>query len=1056
MKQNRWVLACVVASIWLAHEVRSEEPARKFLDALRERNYYDVALDYLEQMATSPLAPIELKESLVYEKGVTLIEASRFQKDNAIREKQINEAQQLFTQFVAQRGDHALANAARNQLGNLIVERARIKLEAASKGDKAKNLSEAKKLYDEAYAVFTKLRTELKEQLERIPKFLDEKDKQSQLLAEKRTQLRADYLQTLLLAAAIREETSETVDPKSKEYTDLVTDAANQYGEIYESHRTRLAGLYARMYQGRCMQKLKKFPDALGFLTELLDQPADADAFRALIVKALRHAIECWIDPSQKKYVEAIKRGEDWVNNARGAEERHPDWLHIRMLLVRAYLMQADEAKSPKPNERVIDQSLAAARKHANFVARISSEFQKEAQAYVAQLGGPDRTGKKGEVKSFADAKNYAKESIDAMQTASLLIKELPAQLGREKDPAKKAELQQKLEEAQKLSESSVDEALGYCRAALAMVNEEVELDDVNFIRYLLCFLNYTKKDYFDAALIGEFVAKRYPDSAGARQSAKIAMASYLQLYNENKTEDKKFETDRVISIAEFISTSWPDQPEAEEALGTLVPFMINAGELTRALEFVAKIPESSGKRGEAELKTGQALWGAYLKGLNEILVWEKDGVPAGKDVNARKQELEGLKSKAMELLTSGYARVQKKSAADRTSALALLSLAQVYVESEQPLKAIEVLEHATLGPLKLVADKHPAAQEPTFVEEAYKTALRAYIGALPVAADRTATQAKAQDTMNKMKEAVSQQKDGQQRLIAVFVSLARSIEEQLKVAQPAAKKVLSESFESFLKQIRGETKDFNILNWVAETFNGLGGGFDDGKTLTAEAKHYYEESASTFTKILAEVQLEPQMKTQMQVRLAFVSRRMRDFKQAIDTYKEVLTANNMLVNVQVEAARTYQEWAASRTETVFYERAIAGSYPDATGKNIIWGWGRVSQTAARYPNFRDTFHEASINLAQCRLLLAEKKQGADRDKLLKSAANGIAVVYRLLPDLGGDKWMPQYNAVLMQIQRAQGVTPLGLKALPAPAKSPSVPANSASTVSAAGISNKK
>jgi hypothetical protein len=199
-------------------------------------------------------------------------------------------------------------------------------------------------------------------------------------------------------------------------------------------------------------------------------------------------------------------------------------------------------------------------------------------------------------------------------------------------------------------------------------------------------------------------------------------------------------------------------------------------------------------------------------------------------------------------------------------------------------------------------------------------------------------------------------------------------------------------------------------------------------------------------------------MKTQMQVRLAYVSRRMRDFKQAIDTYKEVLTANNMLVNVQVEAARTYQEWAAGRPEPVFYERAIAGSYPDAGGKNIIWGWGRISQIAAKYPNFRDTFHEASIHLALCRVLLAEKKQGADREKLLKSAFNGIAVVRRLLPDLGGDKWLPQYDAALVQIQKAQGVPPQGLKALPAPPSTPAVPTKTgaSSAVSAATAPNRK
>ena len=259
------LLVCLVVAASGSGTAVAVEPARQFLEALCERNYYDVALDYLEQMETSPLAPIELKETLAYEKGLTLIEASRFTKDNAIRTKQIDEAQQLFNQFLTQLADHPMANAARNQLGNLVIERGRMVLEASKKGNTPKLQADSKKLYEEGYTVFAKLREDLKAQLERIPKFLDEKDRQAQILAEKRTQLRADYLQTLLLAAAIREEMAETVDPKSKEYADLLTDAAKQYGEVYESYRTRLAGLYARMYQGRCMQKLNKFPDALGF-----------------------------------------------------------------------------------------------------------------------------------------------------------------------------------------------------------------------------------------------------------------------------------------------------------------------------------------------------------------------------------------------------------------------------------------------------------------------------------------------------------------------------------------------------------------------------------------------------------------------------------------------------------------------------------------------------------------------------------------------------------------------------------------------------------------------
>src|SRR5688500_1795458 len=78
MKRSRSLITWLVISAWFVSSASAAEPAGQFLDALRERHYFDVALDYLEQMAASPLAPIEFKEALVYEKGITLIEASRF------------------------------------------------------------------------------------------------------------------------------------------------------------------------------------------------------------------------------------------------------------------------------------------------------------------------------------------------------------------------------------------------------------------------------------------------------------------------------------------------------------------------------------------------------------------------------------------------------------------------------------------------------------------------------------------------------------------------------------------------------------------------------------------------------------------------------------------------------------------------------------------------------------------------------------------------------------------------------------------------------------------
>src|SRR5438309_8457518 len=78
----------------------AHEPAQAFLDSLRERNYFDVALDYLASAENNPALPDSFKETILYEKGTTLVQGARFQRDSGLREQQLDEAQKVLNQFI--------------------------------------------------------------------------------------------------------------------------------------------------------------------------------------------------------------------------------------------------------------------------------------------------------------------------------------------------------------------------------------------------------------------------------------------------------------------------------------------------------------------------------------------------------------------------------------------------------------------------------------------------------------------------------------------------------------------------------------------------------------------------------------------------------------------------------------------------------------------------------------------------------------------------------------------------------------------------------------------
>jgi hypothetical protein len=93
------LLAMVAAGHFVAvnlvaqREAAAGEPAAAFLDGLRERGYFDVAIDYLDAAAKNPAVPVEFKNTMLYERGVTLVQGAKVQRDPVLREKQLDEGQ---------------------------------------------------------------------------------------------------------------------------------------------------------------------------------------------------------------------------------------------------------------------------------------------------------------------------------------------------------------------------------------------------------------------------------------------------------------------------------------------------------------------------------------------------------------------------------------------------------------------------------------------------------------------------------------------------------------------------------------------------------------------------------------------------------------------------------------------------------------------------------------------------------------------------------------------------------------------------------------------------
>jgi hypothetical protein len=178
-------------------------------------------------------------------------------------------------------------------------------------------------------------------------------------------------------------------------------------------------------------------------------------------------------------------------------------------------------------------------------------------------------------------------------------------------------------------------------------------------------------------------------------------------------------------------------------------------------------------------------------------------------------------------------------------------------------------------------------------------------------------------------------------------------------------------------------------------------------------------------------------MTTQIRLSLAKTKRSTLDYTGATDIFEAILKTNPTMLPVQIEAARTYQDWATYNKPDL-YQSAMFGARPDKTnpdktkqGKNVIWGWGEIGNRTAGDARFKDQFNEARFNLALCRYNLAlSQKDAAKKTELLKRAKQDISVTIGLYGSSTDDKWRAQYDTLLRNIQKALGERPTGLQEL--------------------------
>ena len=153
-------------------------------------------------------------------------------------------------------------------------------------------------------------------------------------------------------------------------------------------------------------------------------------------------------------------------------------------------------------------------------------------------------------------------------------------------------------------------------------------------------------------------------------------------LYNEALEDQRDFEVTHLIDIAEYTIQNWEQSDEANDARRRLVPYMIEAGQIDKAKQYTAQIPEEAPERLESELRIGRTLWFQYRRDSREMNSLKRDA-PSSPRIAELAQNLPTLKTSAGEMFEAAGARLEAGTGLklNTSNVAALLSLSQYYVE---------------------------------------------------------------------------------------------------------------------------------------------------------------------------------------------------------------------------------------------------------------------------------------------------------------------------------------------------------------------------------------
>ncbi len=535
-----------------------------FVQGLRERGYYDLALDYLAELRADKNLPADVKAKLDYEEGRTLTEAATHGSDPEVAKRQLDQARDRLEAFIKANPGKSETVEALVDLAHLLYERGR---NATIEADEAKTPAEKETKLVSARGLFGSARDSYNQAFERLdskfklyPNFIAEGDP---MKAEKE-RVHTARMNAELQRAVVDYEEAQTYPPGSPQRTEILDKTGKTFEDIYKRYRTQMAGITAQMWQAKCFEERGDLNAAMGIYDQLLQHgdprlrrlQKQVDYFRIIVLG------------KRKQYALAADEAANWMRIF--PNDRSYEGLGVRLELAKDILAQLPDL-NPADSERAVKKATDV----LADVVRVYSPFKAEALALLQ--------------------KHAPKVAINAASIAGLKFDDAVGQA----DGA--------------ISTSEYDKAIAILRVALKKGTGVEPLDKLNKARYTLAFCCYMTKRYYEAAVLAEHIARRYPGAEWAAKATEIANASLVDAYNEAGANGRPSywpgDLRRLEDLGKYAAETWPDADQGDIGRMTAGQIALGSGRYAEAIKWFEAVRSASPKWADAQGFAGDAHW---------------------------------------------------------------------------------------------------------------------------------------------------------------------------------------------------------------------------------------------------------------------------------------------------------------------------------------------------------------------------------------------------------------------------------------------------------------